>query len=142
MARSAAVWNRTLKFAAGICAILTAAFAAMHIDWSFLSTSRQWWVAPFAFCITALVGAVPYGIYALFVPLTKVDPIVKALLLLVLIALSAVPNVWWIETGAHTNGWNFLIIPVVQVVYLLVVAPVVIVFIGLLQRTWVRWYGT
>lgn len=91
---------------------------------------------------TALIGALPYAWYAALVPAYKAGPVLKGLLLAALIALSLVPNGWWISTGASTNGWNFIIVPFAQVLYLLVVAPLVIALANALAGNRSERYGT
>ncbi|MCC4587854.1 hypothetical protein LL962_12205 [Xanthomonas sp. NCPPB 1067] len=84
--------------------------------------------------MTALIGAAPYAIYSLFVPISKAGPVLKLFVLCTLVALSAVPNVWWIAIDARTDGWNFFIVPALQIFYLLVIVPFVIALTHALWR--------
>lgn len=127
MSETVARWDKKLKLVAWFCALITAAFAATAIDWPGLMAGEHFGAALAAFLTTALVGTVPYAWYAGLVPAYKAGPVLKGVILVALVALSLVPNGWWISTGASTNGWNFIIVPFLQALYLLVVAPLAII---------------
>ncbi|MCC8536105.1 hypothetical protein ACDH70_12910 [Xanthomonas axonopodis pv. poinsettiicola] len=127
MINSATDLDKASKRVAWCCALVTAACTAMAVDWSFFTKTGQWPVALVLFGVTVLLGAAPYTIYSFFVPISKAGPVLKLFVLCTLVALSLVPNAWWIATNASTDGWNFFIVPVLQIFYLLVIVPFIIV---------------
>lgn len=138
MKRSVSRLDKASKVIAWCCVLLTAAFTATAIEWRVFAGTDNWWAALAAFVTTALIGAAPYAIYLVFVPASKASPTLRMIVLCFLVALSVVPNVWWAVTGVRTGGWNFFIVPTIQVFYLLVIVPFVIVLMHALRRIWQR----
>ncbi|MBO9738484.1 hypothetical protein J7432_05450 [Xanthomonas axonopodis pv. begoniae] len=86
------------------------------------------------FGVTGLLGAAPYAIYAFFLPISKAGPVLKLFVLCTLVALSLLPNAWWIAKDVRTDGWNFFIVPLLQILYLLLMVPFIIIFTHAIGR--------
>lgn len=134
MTSSAPNLDKASKRVAWCCALVTAACTAIAVDWSFFATTGQVLIALLLFGVTALLGVTPYAIYSFFLPISNAGPALKLFVLCTLIALSLVPNAWWIATTARTDGWNFFIVPVLQIFYLLIIVPFIIVLTHALWR--------
>lgn len=127
MTNSATNLDKASKRVAWCCALATAAYTAMAVDWSFFATTGQGLIALLLFGVTVLLGVTPYAIHSFFLPISNAGPVLKLFVLCTLVSLSLVPNAWWIATNSSTNGWNFFIVPVLQIFYLLVIVPFIIV---------------
>ncbi|MBV6816186.1 hypothetical protein ACE15N_00175 [Xanthomonas campestris pv. passiflorae] len=138
MKSSATNLDKASKRVAWCCALLTAVFTATTIDWRVVARTDQWLVMLILFGVTASLGAAPYAIYSFFVPASKAGPVLKLFVLCTLCALSLVPNAWWIEKNVRTDGWNFFIVPVLQILYLLVIVPFIIILTHALSRELAR----
>ncbi|UXA70983.1 hypothetical protein M0D46_08195 [Xanthomonas prunicola] len=134
MTISATNLDQASKCVAWCCALITVTFTATAFEWSFAARTGQWLAVLVAFSVTMFIGAAPYAIYSLFLPISKAGPLLKLFVLCTLIALSLVPNAWWMATNARTDGWNFFIIPALQIFYLLLIVPFIIVLTHALWR--------
>ncbi|MCC4635058.1 hypothetical protein [Xanthomonas dyei] len=126
--------DKAAKCVAWCCAVITAAFTATAFEWSSAARTGQWLATLVPFLVTVFIGAAPYAIYSLFLPISKAGPVLKLFVLCTLIAISIVPNAWWIAKNVRTDGWNFFIIPALQIFYLLLIVPFIIVLTHALWR--------
>jgi len=104
--------QKKLRFVAAVAWLGTVALAATDIDWT--AFSGQLWPALIAFATVALLTLVPYGLYLPIVPGLRAGPAFQVVFLTVLVSIPVILFSYWRLMGIPTNGWDFFIVPFLQ----------------------------
>ncbi|MBO9717594.1 MAG: hypothetical protein J7507_12485 [Pseudoxanthomonas sp.] len=108
--------HRKLLIGTWVAAIGTLAFYATGVDWSWAHATHNLGSSTLAYLVTAAFGLLPYGLLAILISRSSQSPVFRLLSFVLVVALAICAFGWLRLQGIRTDGWDFVLVPVWQLI--------------------------
>jgi hypothetical protein len=133
--------HQKLLISAAIAAIGTLVFYATGVDWSWARETQNIGLTTLLYLITAGIGAMPYGLFAVFLVRFRPFPVFQLVFFILVVALAVSAFSWWRLHDIDTGGWDFLLVPVLQTTLMIVLSVLHGLALSLVRKRWVSGNG-
>ena len=128
--------KKYLHIVATCAAVVTAFWVATGVDWTWAYTRHVLWPALLVFVWVCVLGILPYGLYVFTFTRFQLGQLIQALVLAILLLIPLCLYGYWHLTSVRTGGLDFMFVPFLQVVYLVVLICALQVA-RMVKRAWV-----